>query len=268
VTTITERVTEFHPRWRGKVGIFGGFVLARFADAARVVPEFAPLSLTIQFVSALYPGDAEVTTEVLHRGGQTASVRMEARQGDRLRAHAVAILAPVGREQVWGRRLDLSEVPAPDRCALYASHIDGLHYADHLEMRTPVPATLESGASAWIRLRIAAEELDLGSPQAVASVFLDALQPGLFAGDPQPVFVPTIDFTAHFSPALAVGADGWHYAINETVWSDGRYCVEESTLCTPDGLIVAQVRQSRAIRWPAAEPTAEPAAAPAAEAAG
>jgi len=247
--------SSFESHWRGLEGIFGGYVLARFADAARCIPGFVPISLTIQFVSAVDAGDGELTTEIMHQGVQTAGLRMQLHQEGRLRAHALAVLVPVGRTVAWGRRRDLSLVPPPEECVPHLSPVPRMSYADNLEILSCGAPTLEGGAAAWIRLREGVGELDLGGAQSTACVFLDSLPPGLYAEPPLPSFVPTIDFSAHFSPSLSNFAGEWHYAINETVWSDDRYCVEESTLCLPDGLIVAQVRQSRAIRWPQSDPS-------------
>jgi acyl-CoA thioesterase len=250
---LADSVLDLPSHWRGKEGIFGGYVLARFCDAAEnAVPDRRPLSATVQFVSALRPGPMVVTTEVLHAGRLTSNLRIEVRQDDRLRAHASVILVHPAAEPDWQRRADLADVPAPDALASDASGTT-YPYAAQLDIRRTAPASIEAGSAAWIRFAAALCTEEVRTTRAVAAVYLDAMDPGAFTLAPPPEFVPTIDFTAHFSPALDELsphelAGSWSYIVNRTVWADARFCVEESTLHGHDGIVLAQVRQGRAIR--------------------
>ena len=123
-----------------------------------------------------------------------------------------------------------------------------LPYSDHLDVRACAPHTLEDGASAWVRMLRAPDRM---GPHGVASILLDVLPPGLFARDEPPFFVPTIDFTVHFSPQLAEAdlATGWLHVANRTLWASDGFCVDESTLHDRAGRPLAQIRQGRAVRW-------------------
>ena len=250
--------TVFDERWQGVDGIFGGFVLACFVEEAATVEGYSPMSITVNFVSTISAGPADVTTTVLHRGRSTASLRIEVHQGGRLRAHATSVAVPGAREVSWSRVHDLSHLLAPEDSPLRENLPHRMPFYDNLEIRATGPFTKELGSSAWIRVTNEATVRDLGSARAVAAVVLDALPPSLLAGTPRATYVPTVEFTAHFSPALGDFGTGWYHATNEMIWTDDSYCVEESTLCLPDGRVVAQVRQSRSVRWPVSAETLPP----------
>ena len=84
---------------------------------------------------------------------------------------------------------------------------------------------------------------------AVACALMDALLPVLFAATPRPVFVPTIEFTVHFSPLIDKVHDGWLLGRNRLEWASEHYCVEDATLTTASGELLAQQRQIRWIQW-------------------
>jgi acyl-CoA thioesterase len=238
-------VTTFDPRWVGIKGVFGGFVLGRMVDAADAVGGFSPQAVTIHFLAAVQPKDAELTAETLHRGRATVSRRIELRQDGRLLVHAVASLVPSTQEFLWWPAVDPAPWGDPEVCADAGWH-HPLPYQALVEVRPLGPGTLAEGAAAWVRL---CQPVPLG-PHGVASVFLDLLPPGLFALDEPPYFVPTIDFTVHFAPVLGDVVDGWHLVTNRTVWATRDVCVDESAVYDRAGRLLAQMRQGRAIRWP------------------
>jgi acyl-CoA thioesterase len=88
------------------------------------------------------------------------------------------------------------------------------------------------------------------SPCAVACVLLDTLPPGLFFDQPVPVFVPTVDFTAHFTPAVSWRTDAWVHLVAETRWATRDFCLDQAVLRTADGRLVAQAVQTRRVLWP------------------
>lgn len=239
----------FAEQWLGVQGIFGGFVLGRIVDAADRVDGFAPQAVTLHFVAGVRPGPVRLTAETLHRGRATASVRITLSQQDRARVHAIASLVPVGQEFRWRRREDPAPWGDPDTLPAYVPRHRELAYSTQLDIRTVGPASLADGTSAWVRLADRAELGGALGPHAVASIYLDALPPGLFTLEPPPHFVPSVDFTIHFAPEIGDVAGDWHHVVNRTVWSTETYCVDESTLHDRAGNPVAQLRQGRAIRW-------------------
>lgn len=104
---------------------------------------------------------------------------------------------------------------------------DLMPVARHLDTRPvrgsgPFGGADEPVLTAWVRL-LPAERYR----EAVAPVLLDALAPSLYAVLPTPVAIPTVDFTVHFTPV--------------------RPPVDEGTLHTPDGTLVARSRQLRRV---------------------
>jgi acyl-CoA thioesterase len=242
-------MATFEHRWLGMDGIFGGFVLGRVVDAAAGAADgFSPQAVTTHFVGAIRPGEVELVTETVHRGRTTASLRVELRQNGRTRVHAIASLVPTDQLVTWQHTEDPAGWGDPETLPTYVARHRPLPYSDHLDVRACAPHTLREGASAWVRMVRAPDTM---GPHGVASIFLDVLPPGLFACDEPPFFVPTVDFTVHFSPQLA-DADlmtGWLHVTNRTLWTSEGFCVDESTLHDRDGRPLAQIRQGRAVRW-------------------
>lgn len=241
--------TSFEARWLGMEGIFGGFVLGRIVDFADQIEGFKPQAVTIHFVSAVHPGDVQMTSEIVHQGRATASVRVELRQRDRVRVHAVASLVQAAQELTWNRAVDTSGWGTPEETPVYVPSHKKMSYGEHLDIRRVGEGTLEGGTACWVRMLTPPASHGLVGPHGVASVFLDALPPGLFSLEKHPVFVPTIDFTVHFAPDLGDIEHQWHYVTNHTVWTSRHFCVDESTLYDRGGRVLAQVRQGRHIRW-------------------
>jgi acyl-CoA thioesterase len=239
---------DFDPGWLGMEAVFGGTVLAAVADAA-VLDGFHAQSLTATFVSAVRPGPAAIRTEVLHRGRSTASVRLVLVQEDRPRVLATASLVPPGGRMVWDPSVDVSGAGDPVHAPVLVPRHRPLPYAERLELRQVGEDSLSGGSTAWVRMR-AGEDHGLGAHGRVA-LYLDVLAPGLFSQPVPPRFVPSIEFSAHFSPRAAGAVDPaeWFLVTNTTVWSTDSYCVDESELRDRDGRLVAQVRQGRAVRW-------------------
>lgn len=241
----------FEHRWLGVEGIFGGFVLGRVVDAADALDGFSPQAVTTHFVGAIRPGEVDLVTETVHRGRTTASLRIDLRQNGRTRVHAIASLVPTEQRITWRHTEDAARWGDPETLPAFVARHQPLPYADHLDVRACAPHTLPDGASAWVRLARPPDEGEKMGPHGVASIFLDVLPPGLFALDEPPFFVPTIDFTGHFAPAVATAdfVTGWHHVSNRTLWTSGGFCVDESTLHDREGHPLAQIRQGRAIRW-------------------
>ncbi|MFB9180837.1 acyl-CoA thioesterase [Dactylosporangium sucinum] len=248
MSSAVESAVRFGPHWEGVQGIYGGFVIARLVEAARLGNGFRPLSATVHFVSGVQPGDARMVTRVRHRGRSTASVAVELHQ-ERARAYAVVELGAPGAAPHWHHRVDMSQLPEPESIVLSEPSYGRLAYSEFIDMRLIRPGSLAAGATAWTRLdpRVAGE-LDGTSP-ALSTLCLDALPPGLFGESTRPVFVPTIEFSIHFWPMEADLVAGWHYATQHTVWASDEFCLEESTLYSRDGRVVAHARQTRGVRW-------------------
>lgn len=238
--------------WSAYDGIFGGYVVARLVQEVERrsgLEEYAPLSISVQFMGAVRPGNCSAQIEVVHAGALTAAVEIDLVQGHRRAAAAVKLGRPLDAPLVE-QRLDLSAEPRPQDLAVVALPYGPYPYEGCVQSRLiPDPRTpWRERVCAWVRLApAAAAEL---TACAAASVFLDLAPPGLFFTEPAPVFVPTVDFTAHFAPPARWSGHEWLYLIQETRWATHDFCLEEARLHTADGGVVAQAVQTRRVRWP------------------
>src|SRR5690625_351843 len=81
----------------------------------------------------------------------------------------------------------------------------------------------------------------------IFAVLLDAQPPGLFFSSEPPQYVPTVEFSVHFTLAPAPARHSWYVVEQKTVWASYHYCVEESTVHDARGLLHAQARQTRRV---------------------
>lgn len=239
---------EFDPSWRTADGMFGGYVIARLLQAGMIVEGFWPLSISAQFLGGVLPGGCEVRADVVHRGALTAVVQLDLVQKHR-RAMAVVKLGRGSPDRIIDQREQAFPRAGPEGLPRLALPYGPFPYEQHLETRlVPDPRVRQcERTSGWVRMSsVTAVDLEL----AAACVLLDTLPPGLFFADPAPSFVPTVDFTAHFAPAVEWSARDWVFLVQDTRWSTRDFCAEEASLYTPDGVLIAQARQARRVRWP------------------
>jgi hypothetical protein len=230
-------------------GLLGGFVLGTIVDRADSIVGFSPQAAAVHFVATVRAGPADICSEVVHHGRETASTRLELRQDGRVRAHAMVSSVISARSTTWCREVDTTTWGDPETTPASSPSFGQLSYDEHVQVRRIDGAPERRGTQAWVRLRTPPSEHGLKGPAAVAAVFLDLLDPGPLTFPVRPRFVPTVDFSAHFTPQLPDLSDTWCHVSNECVWTGDRFCVDESTLHHRDGRVLAQVRQGRAIRW-------------------
>ena len=233
--------------WSGVDGLFGGAVMATAVDIARLTG-FRPQSVTLAFLSTLRAGDLDAVALRIHEGRSSASLRLELHQDGRLRAHGIASMVRVDAAPTWEYPVTPTDT-APDDAPPYVPRHRPLAYLDRLDVRAVGPDSLDDGTGAWVRARAGAA--DGLSPFARLALYLDVLPPGLFATEPQPAFVPSLELTAHFSPRAqeAGRADAWAWVHHRTIWASDSYCVDESVLHDVAGRLVAMQRQGRQVRW-------------------
>ncbi|MFZ2173687.1 MAG: thioesterase family protein [Rhodococcus sp. (in: high G+C Gram-positive bacteria)] len=233
---------EFDSTWRGFGGVHGGLVVASMVHAATAESGAVPVSASAHFTRPVQPGPVDVRVDVEH-GGRTPSVRTA--MGDsangmvRLtRTPGLTTWPPVPRDfdNVDPESLSPLEIP-----------VDFVPFSQYLDIRPVNVARPFAGGDVpefevWIRL---VTPIAFTTAER-AAVLLDALPPGLFATFTTPVPIPTVEFTAHFSPVSTSRTD-WHHLRNRTVWATGDLCVDESELFTSSGHLVGQARQVRRI---------------------
>jgi acyl-CoA thioesterase len=236
----------FEPSWQAFDGIFGGYVISRLLQAAEL-DDYLPLSISVQFMGAVRPGPAELRAQVTHRGSLTAAVDLAIIQQHR-RASAVVKLGRQPAARIIDQPADVVDRPRPDQLEPPAVPYGPYQYEAGLDVRmAPGPGTAAAERMhGWIRLDPATNSLGLF---AVACIYLDAPPPGPFFLDESPIFVPTVDFTAHFAPQAEWAVGDWMRISRSTLWATREFCLEEASLYTASGQLVAQARQTRRIRW-------------------
>ncbi|WP_196222622.1 thioesterase family protein [Micromonospora sp. CP22] len=241
---------HFVEEWRGFDGVFGGRVIAALGEAAQCIPGFEVLSLAVEFSGSVGLGDADLLVSPRHQGGRTACVEVSLLQG-RPRARAVAKLARVRGAEIPSAPIDLAGILTPEQTPRYDPPYRDQPWSRLLELRL-IPDTGAGRATrAWMRLNEPARPVATLDALGRAAVLIDAVPPGLFLSPRVPAFVPTIDFTLHLRPQPPAPRDGWYLVVSSTVWARDDFCMEDTSLYTSMGEMVAQARQNRRVVWPA-----------------
>jgi hypothetical protein len=254
-------------RWGGLVGVYGGYVAALFADRAAQCAggDYTLASLTVRFRAAVEDAPLRLFLDLPHQGRRTTTARMRIEQDGRSRAEASAVLLRYDGSAPAVRALAPPELEPPADYAVRPYVQGGLAFLANLDLRTP-PRNLDPEATrAWVRLAAPRADLGLATPQAAACVLMDVLLPVLFASDDPPVFVPTLEFSYAFTPAVAQLDQQWCAGENRLDWVADDCCAEDATLReAATGRLLARQRQLRSVRrtldqnpTPTADPTAD-----------
>ncbi len=242
------------PQWGGHGGIYGGRVIAALGAAAvgGGTDDYDLLSLHVEFSGAVQAGEVELEVTEQHRGRVSASVAVVLCQGHD-RARAQAKLARVGAgEHEW--RLPLPDgVPAAAELAAFEpAYWHRLAHCRLLELRLVEHRALDTARTTrlWVRLDETRPEVAELDHAGRIACLVDAVPPALFFADPAPLFVPTLDLTLHLRPGVALPDDGWCYAEGRLVWASAEFCLEEVTLWSSSGELLAQGRQNRRVVYP------------------
>lgn len=245
---MTVTAVDLDGRWSGVDGMFGGHVFSTVADAAVSATGRRLATLSLCFVASVKPGAAEVDVTPLHAGRRTTTARIELHQEGRLRVHGVTHHAtPTGRE-LHARTIDVPERPPTSRHDP-EGHLT-LTFRQRLETVLVTAPTLGGTNGAWVRFRERPSSVGVHSPEGVLSTLLDVSPPGLFSLDPKPWYVPTLSFSAHFGRIDGLDPTEWMYLTHATAWATESLCVDEATVWSSDGALLAQGRQTRSVRWP------------------
>lgn len=238
-------------RWSGFDGPFGGYAVGLLIDAAVARSSYRLASISANFVSGMTMAGVTIEVEQLHRGRSTELLRLVLRQGGRARVHATAELvddpaAPPtpGHSVPWARTTTTAEPPAE---GVNLGRVV-LPFDDMIELRSPASPALAAEMVSWARFRSEVDDLSLATDEALLAVLLDAPTPGLFGEADPPAFVPSVDYTVHFAPCHEVDLGRWMSLTHTTAWATRSYCADETTVWSDDGRLLAQLRQTRAVR--------------------
>lgn len=234
----------YHDGWEVVRGPFGGWIAALLARALGEVTAWPPRTLAIHFVDAPAPGEVEVTAEVVREGRSSSAVSLAVEQGGRPMARALSTAGKWrGEEEAWSG-LEPPRAPAPEDCARVEGGEGWPNFLEQLDIRwvaghPPVPPGGEAHNVTWV----SAGPLDVPAVAALS----DLMMPPAFSRLGRPAIVPTLDMTVHFRAPVPAG-ETWvlcehrsHHAAGGTWTCDGE-------LWTPDGRLLAQVRQLAMLR--------------------
>ncbi|HEX3815096.1 MAG TPA: thioesterase family protein [Mycobacteriales bacterium] len=241
--------TEFDRSWLvfDGGGVFGGLLLATMHRAAMRATGLEPISIAAQLPAAVSPGErVDVHTSITRAGRHSQDVEVAIIQSGQTRVTATATVAATADSPV-----DTPLRPpdhGPEDGEPVTLPVELAAFSQHYEYRAIGPSRPLGGGpepflAAWIRPRVPAT-----APAASVVAMLDALAPALFAVRRSPVPIPTLEFSAHLTPGPT--PTGWLFLTQRTLWSTGRFCVDEAIAIDETGKQVGTARQVRQIRRP------------------
>ncbi|MFB6703872.1 acyl-CoA thioesterase [Streptomyces sp. NPDC056333] len=242
------------PSWRSWDGAQGGYVAALALTAMRDdlggrTGEHRPVrTLGAHFLAPVDESPLRFTATALREGRRTSMSSVTAVQGG---GPVLTGSAVFGR---GGTGPGYDDVPVPAVPGWYACPPltlprDLAAFAAHLDIRPATDARPLGGGEraellAWIRF-IDRRPLDAETLVVLA----DALPPALFALWTVPRPVPTAELTVHFTDALDVApAEGWALVRIRTEHAGSGWAIDDSTIWSASGRLLALARQARAVR--------------------
>jgi acyl-CoA thioesterase len=232
-------------RWNTFGGrAFGGYGLAVCLRALdEVLPSADPLVLSAFFLSAVRPGPAEVSTEVVRVGRRTATGEARLSQENRERLRMVATFADLRTVPKYTALFGAPpKLPRPERCVDLVESTVGprISVSQRVECRAPAASGWRAGAPTgrpcaefWMRFR-EPRDPDLSS----LALLVDAAAPAVFelgaAGS------TTLELTVHLR---AHPTPGWLACRAQTRYVIGGYHEEDFEIWDSDAKLVAQSRQ-------------------------
>jgi len=252
VDVVGERVpvrTVDIPRgWWSWAGAQGGAVIGHALDAMADLagPGVAARSITAHLLRPVQ-APLSLAPQVLRRGARATAAAVSGTAGGRSALHALATFG-ADRDGPSVAGPPPPPVARPEDCPVFELPAELVPFGAQIEVRPTTDARPMAGGpdpelEAWLRLRD-----DRPLDPAALCILLDALPPGLSATATEPAPVPTVDFTAHFSPGVGTAPGrGWVLAHLRTVDAGAGWSVDDSTLWSPDGRRLAVARQARIV---------------------
>ena len=239
--------------WWSWNGAQGGYVAAlaltamRDERAARGQGELPVRALSAHFLAPVDERPLHFSAFALREGRRTSMSSVTAVQGGVPALTGSAVFGRTGHGPVYDG-IPAPDVPRPEACPVLALPSSLAAFAARLEIRPATGARPLGGGQqaellAWMRF---ADHRPLDAETTV--VLADALPPALFALWTEARPVPTAELTVHFTDALdARPADSWALVRIRTEHAGGGWGVDDSTIWSGDGRLLALARQSRTI---------------------
>jgi acyl-CoA thioesterase len=140
------------------------------------------------------------------------------------------------------------EVPGPQNSDPVEFRADLAPFSQHVEVRAATPsrpflAGKVAELTGWVRFQD-----DRPLDAEAITILTDIMPPALFAVWTEPFPVPSAELTVHFGASLDAGpARGWALVRMETRDAGNGWAVDDSTIWSEDGEVLALARQSRLI---------------------
>lgn len=236
---------EISDRWNTFGGrAFGGYGLAVCLRALdQVLPSVDPLVLSAFFLSAVRPGPAEVSTDLVRAGRRTATGEARLSQERREALRMVATFADLTTVPEYTALFGTPpKLPRPERCIDVAEITvePRISVARRVECRIPEASGWRAGAPTgrpcaefWMRFR-EPRDPDLCS----LALLVDAAAPAVF--ELGATGSTTLELTVHLR---AHPAPGWLACRAQTRYVIGGYHEEDFEIWDSDAKLVAQSRQ-------------------------
>lgn len=237
--------------WWSWAGPHGGLLAAVALRAGRSLagPGRTPRALSVQLLRTVEDGEVRPEAHLVREGGASSTVSSVLRGSD----GGVVLQAVLtsGRARGGGEPyavVGMPQVPSPQDCAPLALPVELVPYGQHFEHRPAAGALPFSGGDraelvAWVRLR-ADDPLDT----AALTVLVDAMPPALYGVVREPVVVPTVELTVAYASGLdEAPRRGWVLVRIATRTAADGWCVDDSEVWAPDGVLLAQARQTRRV---------------------
>jgi acyl-CoA thioesterase len=240
--------------WWSAQGVHGGHLAGLALGAMRtgLTRDQPARSLTARFLAPA--GERPIDFDVaVHRDGAGSSVTScTALQGNRTVLIGSALFGVSRPGPLHDGQLP-PRVPEPQLCEPIELPPALAAFAQHLRLRAataarPLAAGDRPELVMWLRFE------DGRALDAESVVLLtDALPPALYAVWDTPRLVPSADLTVHFGDALDEGPvgggadDGWALVRIRTEHAGSSWAVDDSTVWSADGRLLALARQARRV---------------------
>lgn len=237
--------------WASMIGIHGGYAAAITAEAIiqTVDPDRTLRSLDTQFIRPPNPGRLDITVEIVNSGRTTTFARATAVQNDKpvLTTTAVAGTDRGGLHfDELPRPLNAASPPLPDTTR-FTGPEPGLHF-EQLDFRLEPGLTIfghhdQARVAGWLRPLDPSHLITI--PWLICAA--DFMPPSMVFRTDRPVQAASIDFTVQIlqDPTTLVPPGAYIYLETRAAISTDGYTVEDGTLWSPLGAILATSRQLR-----------------------
>jgi acyl-coenzyme A thioesterase PaaI-like protein len=230
--------------WASLLGVHGGYVTALAVRAAELLtPNRQVRTVATSFLRPAQIGPAEIVLDVVRSGRSFGTVAATLRQRGRdVTSTRITMLAPVVGE-AWSEPVAMRPAPI-DRCVRFTPPPMIKHFAQADLLIDPETIPVGGADETCIAGHVQPNETRPFDP-AWLTMIGDWFPPSPFRRHQPPTGGVSIDYTVHLHRTLPPSAEMWLEGVFEARTSTGGIALERGTLCTPDGLAVAETFHTR-----------------------